>query len=132
MSTYSSSGIIQYGYVGSRIICLVDKELVRYYQSLIPKWIRWQPQKHAAHITVVRELKEKIRQEYLGLWGKYEGKSAKFEYNTTIHSDETYFWLNCHSVEFENIRVELGLEKFRMNGSFHISLCNRKLEKCTT
>lgn len=50
---HRSEGILQYG-SGDRAVLLVDQGLVDYYRRLIPKYIDVRPQRHPAHVTVVR------------------------------------------------------------------------------
>lgn len=59
---------------------------------------------YAPHITVVRkEVPPKM-----DVFGKHEGELVFFEYDTEIHHDETYYWLNAYSKRLEDIREELG------------------------
>jgi hypothetical protein len=103
----TSSGVLRYSLESGqhRLVVEVDRELARYYRSLIPKWIDTNKPKYSAHISVVRK---EVPIE-LDHWGKYEGQPAMFHYSPIVHCDEVYLWLNCFSTQLEEIRVELGL-----------------------
>lgn len=83
-------------------------------RSLIPKWLPTNRPRWPAHITVVRE--EKERPTKTEAWGKYDGHAIKFWYSPFTHSGKVYYWLNAFSSQLEDIRVELGLPvKLRSN-----------------
>jgi len=101
-----SSGVLRYSLTVDyhRLVVEVDPEIHRFYRALIPKYYVCRPQRYAPHITVVRG-------EYprTGAWGKYEGQSVDFEYETYLHHNGVYWWVNCYSPTLIDIRLELGL-----------------------
>lgn len=110
----------------------IDKGLVSFYRSLIPKYKEMQPQMHLPHITVVRTSKEQPPNEEF--WGKHKGEKITFYYSPIIHEGIFYYWLNVFCVRLEEIRHELGLsihspyteppEGFKK--CFHVTLGNKK------
>ncbi len=104
---YKSSGPLRYsqGDFGYKLIVEVDRGISDYYRSLIPKWIKTNPQKYPPHISVVR------REVPVNLhhWGKYESKEIEFHYENIVHNGKVYYWLNVFATILEDIRVELGL-----------------------
>lgn len=106
MRRLPSSGVLRYSIDGSyhRLVVEMDPEIHRLYRALIPKYYVCRPQKYAPHITVVRG-----EQPLTGAWGKHEGKGIDFEYETYLHYNGIYWWINCHSVALTSIRLELGL-----------------------
>lgn len=103
---FQSTGALRYFHrTGYKLIVEVDPEIVRYYRTLMPKYIQSNPQMFAPHISVVRE---EIPPN-LDLWGKYEGQKAEFSYTGTVHFGAIYCWLNVFSTQLEEIRLELGL-----------------------
>lgn len=126
-----SQGIVNYG-PGIRSILSIDQGISELYRSLIPKYYNVKPQKYKAHITIVRGGKEFPKN--MEFWGKYEGKTIKFYYDTDIQTDGTYFWLNAQSEDIQKIREELGLSKFRddrafggiLRNEYHITIANIK------
>jgi hypothetical protein len=129
---YQSSGVLKYG-PGLRAIVLIDQGISDFYRSLIPKYYNVKPQKHRAHITVVRNNKETPTK--LEFWEKYQGQKISFFYCNDIQTDGTYFWLNVQSEEIGNIREELGLSRFRddrqfggfLRNEYHITIANVKI-----
>lgn len=104
------------------IVANIDKELVRYYRCLVPKYYYIQSPKYHPHVTLVRsgEL-ELITKKFSGTVDIY--------YSPVIYYKEPYFWLNCWSEEIGNIREELGLKRYRFedeNPSYHITIGNIK------
>jgi hypothetical protein len=91
-------------YEGSKLIVEVNPEITTYYRALVPKYINLNPQKYAAHISVVR--KEPVDSPH---WGKYEGEMVTFHYENIVHHGQVYYWLDAFSNRLEDIRVELGL-----------------------
>lgn len=110
MNLYTSTGILRYsqeeGYY--RLVVNIDKELARYYFSLIPKWYDINRPKWLPHVTVVRPIKE--TPIIFDAWGRYEGEKVEFQYDGTVYSGKVYFWLNVFCKRLEVIRAELGLE----------------------
>lgn len=103
---FKSQGKLSYS-IGEyhKLILQIDPEIVRYYRSLMPKYIQTNSQMYRPHISVVRH--EIVPN--LDLWGKYEGETIVFYYDGIIHSGTVYYWLNCFSGRLEEIRIELGL-----------------------
>lgn len=103
----------------------IDKEIVAYYFSLIPKYLYAKPQKYPPHITVVRLGKEKVLN--LEQWRKYEGQRIEFEYSPLIQQEKTYFYLDAWSSQIGEIRKGLGLSEYREGFSYyHITIGNIK------
>lgn len=128
---YQSQGIVSYG-PGIKAVALIDQGISDFYRSLIPKYYNVKPQKHKAHITIVRSGKETpINLEF---WEKYQNCKIDFYYDNTIQTDGTYFWLNVQSEDIGKIRKELGLPKFRddrifggvLRNEYHITIANIK------
>lgn len=132
---YSSLGVFRYSLTendGYRLVLEVDKDLARYYRSLIPKWVRTNLPMYHPHVTVVRPEKEVPLN--LEPWGKYEGEEVEFKYEPIVYSGKVYFWLNVFCSRLESVREELGLpvsseytlppEGFKK--CFHISIANTK------
>ena len=129
---HKSKGKLHYSHAGDagfKLIVEVDPGIASLYRALIPPYIQLNPQRYAAHISVVRH--EHTINEH---WGKYEGEEIDFEYDTHIHHGKVYWWLNAFSTRLEEIRIELGLpvssEYTRPPDSylkvFHITLGNTK------
>jgi hypothetical protein len=110
MNLHKSTGILRYSRSesgGYRLVMEIDKELSRFYRSLMPKWITLNSQRYPPHVTIVRAEKEVPL--HLEHWGKYEGEEIDFIYHNEVHCGKVYFWLNVFCVRLEEIREELGL-----------------------
>lgn len=128
---FESQGKLRYS-IGTyhKLIVEIDSEIVRYYRSLMPKYILTNSQMYRPHISVVRH--EIIPN--LDIWGKYEGEEIVFYYDGIVHSGTVYYWLNCFCGRLEEIRVELGLPVHsryttppeRFKHCFHCSIGNSK------
>lgn len=106
MIFYQSKGILDYS-GENRLVLNIDLGINAYYRALIPKSLPNLKPRYAAHITVVREYKEKvINREF---WGKYQDEEVEFYYSPEIRCEGNYFWLDCFSTRLEEIRSELGL-----------------------
>jgi len=112
-----------------KVFVLVDPEIGSFYRSMIPKTVPISPPKFATHITVVR--REPLPKAEL--FGIHDGEIIEFEYDTEIHHDETYYWLNAYSKRLEEIREELGLPVHSQytrppdnSWAFHITIGNLK------
>lgn len=106
---YLSSGTLHCEFIenyGFKAYVEVDKEIINYYRSLIPKYITYQPQKYPPHISVVR-----YETPDLNVWNKYTKKKEEidFSYEGTVKFGQMYLWLNCFSKRLEEFRLELGL-----------------------
>lgn len=113
---------------GFRIKLIVNQDLVNYYQSSIPHYLRVLKPRWSAHITVVRpefDIPPRIR-----YWGDYEGEEVEFIYDSYLLNGNGYFWINAWSKRLEIIRDELGLQntsKYTLrpegyNKTFHITV----------
>lgn len=115
---------------GYKLIVEIDQAIVDYYRRLMPWWLRPQPQKYRAHVSVVRK---EVPPEPAA-WGRHEGEVVGFCYSGEVHSSATYYWLNVFSTRLEELRLELGLsveEKHTppppgFRKTFHTTLGNRK------
>jgi hypothetical protein len=129
--THKSQAVVKYG-PAMQAVARIDQGISDFYRSLIPKAYGVQPQAWPAHITIVRKGKETPTK--MDAWGKHEGRTIEFTYDTTIQTDGTYFWLNAWSEEVGDIREELGLPRYRDDSAFggvsrqeyHITLGNVK------
>lgn len=129
---HKSNGILKYSKsdVGFKLIVEVDPGIALFYRALIPKYITFNPQRYAPHISVVRnEIPPNIQ-----YWGKYENQEVEFTYSNVIKNGKVYWWLDAFSNQLEDIRVELGLpissEYTRppdgFEKIFHITIGNQK------
>ncbi len=103
---YTSCGSLRYRKKNNvyNLILEIDQDIVKFYRSLMPKYIT-NPQMYPAHISVIRnEIPPVIKH-----WGKHEGEIVNFQYSPIIHYSKIYYWLNCFSKRLEEIRTELGL-----------------------
>jgi hypothetical protein len=129
---YQSEGVLEYNSEG-RAVVWIDQGISDLYRKLCPKYYYVQPQMYPAHITVVRKRLEIPKN--MDVWNKYQGEKVPFEYEDVIRTDGTYFFLNILSERIGEIRLELGLPKFRFSelgsdkGCYHTSIGNVKHEK---
>lgn len=104
---FQSAGSLEYsvheGYY--RCVVNVDPELTRYLRSLVPKYYICKPQKYAPHITVVRGETPPRTDE----WALFQGEIVQFEYESYLHYDGTYWWINCWSPRLTEVRIGLNL-----------------------
>lgn len=120
---FSSIGTLQYG-PNIRVVLNVDQGIADYYRSLLPKSIKTNPQKHQAHVSVVRGFEMPL---YKDMWGIYEGERVEFSYNAEIKNDENYYWLDVQCKRLNEIRIELGLTSYLWyRSSFHLTIGNCK------
>lgn len=127
---FCSYGTLNYRTDGSLIV-EIDQELVRYYRYYLARKAFAYPQKHQAHISVVRKETLPVRME---MWEKYQGKTVPFFVQHKIWECERYFWVNVYSFELERIRLELGLDLkvynikpiAPFNKCFHFTIGNKK------
>ena len=128
---HQSTGAIRY--TTNWLILDTDHEICRYYRRLVPKHMDIRHQRYPGHITVMRPEYETPPHKK-ELWGKHQDRSVIFFYSPVIQWSDNYYWLNCFSVELEEIRLELGLS---VNGShteppegfrktFHMTIGNCK------
>ncbi len=89
----------------------------------MPSHLSVKPQLHEPHISVIRW----ETPSNLELWGAYEGEIVSFEYSSHVFNDDTYYWLDVRCKRFKQIRVELGLRKYRRGKNcFHATIGNTK------
>jgi hypothetical protein len=108
MNLFQSKGILRYSKTenaGYKLVVEIDPAISKFYRSLIPKYIKIQPQKYAPHISVVRKSYELD----LSCWMSREGFAVSFFYCNVIRNCERYYWIDVFSIELEEIRKELGL-----------------------
>lgn len=97
---YEKGNVYQY-----KLALYIDREISRYYRSLIPKWIKPNSQMYPPHVSVVRN---EVPLN-LDAWGKYENEPIKFYYENIVRFGKVYCWLNVFCKRLEDIRLELGL-----------------------
>lgn len=108
-----------------KAVVWVDQGISDYYHSLIPKYYYVRRQMYSAHITMVRN---NIETPDLKFWNLYQNEQITFFYSNSIKYDGVYFYLDAKSPRMEEIRLELGLPRFRFDGKeFHITIGNTKL-----
>lgn len=103
-----STGILRYEVIsdiGHKVYLEIDPDITRLARALIPKYFNVKQQRFLPHITIVR--KESICD--MTIWGWSEGEEIPFEYDSYVHNDEEYFWLNVNCHEAKCIRRGLGL-----------------------
>lgn len=115
---YYGTGIVEYR--ASSVVLLIDREIIRYYRSLIPKYYRINPQKHYPHITIIRAFEKPLK-----IFKNYE--TMDFEYDGIIHFKDPYFFINAFSYDIGEYRSLCGLSKFRFGNCYHFTLGNIKL-----
>lgn len=129
---FESSGTLRYSINPYKLIVEVDKDLAKYYRSMIPKYFKTNTQAYSPHISVVRnETPAKLE-----FWHKYEGEIIVFTYSNIIYQNDTYYWINVYSRQLEDIREELGLLRksdfpsphrpLEFDWTFHITVGNAK------
>jgi hypothetical protein len=115
-----------YHYFNHWLILECDEELARYYRQLVHLYYRsivLQKPMHGSHITIIAGKYENA--PYRQYWKKYDGQQVKFEYDPHINTDNEYFWLTVNCKEFENVRVELGLNPI-IPIPWHLTIGNLK------
>lgn len=117
---YSITGVLRYYHTTCNL--LLGRDLADYYRALLPKAWYVKPPRTESHISVVRPFET----PNMAFWRKYEQEKIAINYWLPVMSDGCYFWLNCSSVRLEEIREELGLERHRIGGVFHITVGNLK------
>lgn len=117
---FTTTGIITYGdtYINSYL----DNSIGCYYRSLVPKHFYLKSPKTPSHISIVRSFEKPNKI----LWGKYEGKTIKIQYGSILYTDQVYVWLDAWSDTIGDIREEIGLDRFRIRNSYHITIGNFK------
>ena len=134
---FKSTGVLRYS-DDFRLALEVDQGISDFYRSLLPKSVERNKPRWPAHITVVRQEKEKpVHTQY---WRKYDNQSVDFYYSPIVHEGKVYYWLNAFCTDLEQIRAELGLpvvsqytlppEGFKK--CFHITIANMKFNQLDT
>lgn len=107
---------------GSFLIAEVDNSIAEYYRwwvkkrfGLILQNTAWKP-----HITVL-DGRQRLSQEQMKLWKKYQGQIITFEYSVDIEQQWKFWCLPVKSIALDNIREEFGLES-RKPFPFHITI----------
>lgn len=122
MAWIPSKGIFRYG-PGVRAVVEADEGIASTYRALIPKYIRHNPPRYPAHISVVRH-EQPLNME---AWLKHEGEEIEFEYEDVHVWDELYMWLNVRCPRVEEIRTELGLAPYPWwRNGYHLTIANFK------
>ena len=131
---HESMGILRYSVderhdIGHKLHVEVDPGIAETYRALVPKTVRLNKPRYAPHISVIRS--EIVPR--LDLWGKYEGQSVRFQYDSHIYNDETYYWLRVTCPILMFVRRELGLPSLSdlarppdMAACFHTTFANLK------
>lgn len=108
-------------YRSQSCIGLIGWHFGDYYLHFIPKYTRYNKQKHETHVTIVRNF------ENIDLSDKYlEGEKFEFNYSNDLKEDDKYFYLECWSPTIDKIRMHYGLDRHRMNNCHHITIGNKK------
>ena len=102
---HTSVGTLRYSNHSYWMVVDIDQGIMDFYQSLIPKYIKYNKPLYPAHISVVRKETPTITEP----WLKHQGEKIEFRYSPIIHSGELYIWLNVYCKRLEDIRRELGL-----------------------
>jgi len=108
---FPATGILHYELTNTappyKLIVSIDQAISDYYLSTVPLYHRPypRPQMHKAHISVVR----KETPTNFAAWNKHEGAEIAFEYEHNVRWDGAYYWIDCYSMELEDIRSELEL-----------------------
>lgn len=124
-----TTGVLEYG-PGMKAVVLLDPGIGAFYRSLVPKSYYVQMPMYQTHLTVVRLGIEEVKNAEH--WGKYQGEVVPITYDNIIWFDGTYFYLDAQSDRLGDIRVELGLPRFRFGDlgadrqCYHITIGNVK------
>ena len=113
---------------------MIDDEIVNYYRSLLPKWIKANRSRHQPHISVIRNEVIPNQNKWNHLKKSYPyWIEINFEYDNFIYEDGTYFWLQVRAPALERFRTDLGLPAHSAitrspdgQHDFHITLGNKK------
>lgn len=102
-----TTGTLEYSEsdVGPKLIVNVDQEIVSFARSLVPKYLKLNPQRYPAHISVIRHEVPTLMEH----WNKHQGKNVSFLYSPCVQNGQVYYWLDAYSEELKAIRQELGL-----------------------
>lgn len=118
---YKTVGRLQYYHKTCNL--WLDSNISNYYRALCPKSWCLKPPMAPSHISVIRNFEIISNKDF---WGLYEGELIEIEYWLPIKTDCLYYWLEADSKRIAEIRIELGLESYRINGVYHITIANTK------
>ena|SRR5690606_16840890 len=104
------------------IVANLSHDFGRYYLSLLPKYLKVNGQRYTPHITIVRSFECPNKTK----WVSYNEQLITVVYEPLIKFDGTYYFLDCYSEEISRIRLEQGLERYRMYECYHITIGNTK------
>lgn len=107
LTLHDSVGVLRYSHTpeyGYRLVMECDQAISDYYRDLMPKYIRPNPQRYGAHVSVVRKETPDVAK-----WGLHEGRRLAFKYTGHVFFGQVYCWLNVFCKDLEDVRLELGL-----------------------
>lgn len=112
---YFAKGIVRYK--GEWVIVECPYDVVNYYKWWVEKFIgkKISTSYHKPHITVLAGKHERGLDKH-PQWGKYDGQSVEFKYDSKIYTDHQwffrgqYFWLRVQCPLLRQLRAELGLK----------------------
>ena len=116
-TVHACQGLIKYR--DTSCIALIDQGIVDYYRAVIPKYKRAKPQKYPAHVTVFRKWEKFIP-------GYRNEEIISIQYISYIYESDIYYYLNCWSDDIADIRENSGLQRYRVNNCYHITIANKK------
>lgn len=126
MKTYKAKGKLIY-YPTWWLVLYSDDEICKYYRKLVNlkcPWIKLNPPKHPAHISVIYGQHEQPKNKEF--WEKYENTEIEFDYEPFIIHDREYYWMKVTCQKIEDIRVELGLPPHHGGTPWHLTIGNLK------
>jgi len=110
---FYSTGIVKYDLSPVKLYLEIDQGLANYYRSLVPKAYLLRGPAYKAHISIIR--KEHVSN--IDKMCTYKGEKIEYAYSIDTKIDQLgdgrYCWLNVHCKRFEEIRLEIGLPRFR-------------------
>lgn len=124
---FKSYGKIVYNPVAGKaknqwwMIIETPKDILDYYHHWILKEenIKLQKPLFGSHISVIRG--EEPAEHKKDLWCKYDQEEIYFQYSNDIETDGQHWWLPITSKQLEEIRSELGFDKYPEHG-YHLTL----------
>lgn len=116
-------GTLRYG-DNNRLAVEFSRDFGAYYRALMPKaWTCYGP-RATTHLTVVRTGVEIPKNA--AAWRKYSGKKVLVRYENYVRIEPIYYVLRAWSETVEEIRLELGLPRYRMHSWYHITIGHKK------
>jgi len=107
------------------LVAYIDREIARYYISLIPKAFQTKGTRYAPHITIVRYGVESVTD--ISLADKYDGMEVEFEYDPVTYFHHPYFFHDVFSRDIGDIRESLGMLRYRDGfDRYHFTIGNVK------